>query len=94
MSQTQTFETSAGPVKITPIYHASALIEAGGKLIYVDPAGKLKFPNVSPGPVDYSGYRPADLILITDIHGDHMDAAADATLSKAGTQIIAPPSVV
>jgi hypothetical protein len=26
----QTFETSAGPVKVTPLYHASMLIEAGG----------------------------------------------------------------
>src|ERR1700719_1806353 len=94
MQQTQTFETSSGPVKITPIYHASTLIEAGGKLIYVDPAGKLKFGNFPPGPVDYAGYRPADLILITDIHGDHMDPAAVTALSKAGTQIIAPPSVV
>ena len=25
---TQTFSTSAGPVKITPLYHASTLIEA------------------------------------------------------------------
>ena len=59
MRQTQTFETSAGPVKITPIYHASALIEAGGKVIYVDPAGKLKFPDHPVGPVDYAGYRAA-----------------------------------
>jgi L-ascorbate metabolism protein UlaG (beta-lactamase superfamily) len=93
MRQTQTFETSAGPVKITPIYHATALIEAGGKVIYVDPAGKLKFPNLPPGPVDFTGFRPADLILITDIHGDHMDANAVTTLSKTDTQIIAPPSV-
>jgi L-ascorbate metabolism protein UlaG (beta-lactamase superfamily) len=91
--QTQTFQTSAGPVKITPIYHASTLIEAGGKLIYVDPAGKLKFGDFPPGPVDYTGFKPADLILISDIHGDHMDPAAVAALSKAGTQIIAPPSV-
>lgn len=28
----QTFQTSAGPVKITPIYHAALLIEAGGKI--------------------------------------------------------------
>ncbi len=27
----QTFDTSAGPVKITPVYHASLEIEAGGK---------------------------------------------------------------
>jgi len=30
-AQTQTFSTLAGPVKITPLYHASTLIEAGGK---------------------------------------------------------------
>ena len=34
----QTFQTSSGMVKITPLYHASTLIEAGGKVIYLDPA--------------------------------------------------------
>jgi hypothetical protein len=38
LKQTQTFKTSTGDVNITPIYHASTLIEAGGKVIYVDPA--------------------------------------------------------
>lgn len=80
----QTFETSAGPVKITPVFHASMLIEAGGKAIYVDPA--------KPG--NFAGLPPADLILITDIHGDHMDPATVLALSKAGTQILAPPAVV
>jgi L-ascorbate metabolism protein UlaG (beta-lactamase superfamily) len=80
----QTFETSAGPVKITPIFHASTLIEAGGKAIYVDPAK----------PSDFSGLPAADLILISDIHGDHMDPGAIATLSKSDTQIIAPAAVV
>jgi hypothetical protein len=28
----QTFDTSAGPVKVTPLYHATMLIEAGGKI--------------------------------------------------------------
>ena len=59
----QTFHTSAGPVKITPLYHATMLIEAGGKDIYVDPAK----------PANFTGLPKADLILITDIHGDHMD---------------------
>ena len=81
---TQTFDTSAGPVKITPIFHASTLIEAGGKAIYVDPAK----------PSDFTGLPKADLILITDIHGDHMDPAAVATLGKSGTEILAPAAVV
>ena len=80
----QTFATSAGPVKITPIVHASTLIEAGGKVIYIDPARLL----------DFTGLPPADLILITDIHTDHMDPATIAKLSKAGTKIIAAPAVV
>jgi L-ascorbate metabolism protein UlaG (beta-lactamase superfamily) len=81
--QVQTFKTSAGLVKITPIYHASTLVEAGGKVIYVDPARLL----------DFTGLPPADLILISDIHTDHMDPAVIAKLSKAETKIIAPPAV-
>jgi L-ascorbate metabolism protein UlaG (beta-lactamase superfamily) len=80
----QTFPTSAGAVKITPLYHASTLIEAGGKIIYVDPAK----------PTQLNGLPKADLILITHIHPDHMDPASIAEISKAGTEIIAPPSVV
>jgi len=34
----QTFATAAGEVKITPIYHATAMIQAGGDVIYIDPA--------------------------------------------------------
>ena len=33
----ETFTTKAGAVKITPIRHASLMIEAGGKVIHVDP---------------------------------------------------------
>ncbi len=66
-AEPQVFSTSAGPVKITPLNHASTLIEAGGKTIYLDPAKPVKF----------SGLPKADLILITDIHGDHMDPDCD-----------------
>jgi L-ascorbate metabolism protein UlaG (beta-lactamase superfamily) len=80
----QTFATSAGVVKITPLNHASTLIEAGGKTIYLDPAKPAKF----------TGSPKADLILITDIHGDHMDPSSIAEISKPGTAIMAPPAVV
>ena len=79
----QTFATSAGPVRITPIYHAAAMIEAGSDRIYIDPAK----------PADITGYKPGDLILITDIHGDHLDPADIAALSKPGTEIVAPAAV-
>src|SRR5262252_11228078 len=83
-AEPQTFSTSAGPVKITPLNHANTLIEAGGKVIYLDPAKPVKF----------SGMAKADLILITDIHGDHMDPDSIKDISKSETEIFAPPAVV
>jgi L-ascorbate metabolism protein UlaG (beta-lactamase superfamily) len=79
----QTFTTSAGPVKITPVYHASLEIEAGGKIIIVDPAK----------PANFAGLPQADLILITDIHGDHLDPDLIKAESKSDTNIIAPAAV-
>src|ERR1700680_669744 len=74
----QTFKSSAGPIKITPVYHASLEIEAGGKVIVVDPAK----------PAVFTGLPQADLILLTDIHGDHLDPSLIATETQAGTHII------
>jgi L-ascorbate metabolism protein UlaG (beta-lactamase superfamily) len=81
---TQSFPTAAGPVKITPLVHASTLIEAGGKTIYLDPAK----------PASFTGHPKADLVLITHIHGDHMDPDSIAAVSKAETEILAAPAVV
>jgi len=75
--------TSAGSVTVTPIQHASFTLTANGKTIYIDPA-----------PADLFAAKPkADLILITDIHGDHMDPKAVQELSGSGTQVIAPAAV-
>jgi L-ascorbate metabolism protein UlaG (beta-lactamase superfamily) len=83
-TQPQVFPTAAGPVTITPLYHASTLIEAGGKVIYLDPAKPAKL----------SEHPKADVILITDIHGDHMDPDSINVISKPGTEILAAPAVV
>lgn len=77
------FDTAGGDVNITPIRHASLMIEAGGQVIAVDPWSQG----------NYDGIPQADLILITDIHGDHLDAAAIAKLRKASTVIIGPAAV-
>ena len=83
-TSSQTFATSAGPVKITPLYHASTLIEAGGKVIYLDPAKPAKL----------EGHPKADLVLITDVHPDHMDPSLLSIISNAAIEIFAPPAVV
>jgi L-ascorbate metabolism protein UlaG (beta-lactamase superfamily) len=81
--QTQIFNTQASAVRITPIYHATARIQAGRDIIYIDPAKPAKIEGMTAG----------DLILVTDIHADHMDGADITALSKNGTQVIAPASV-
>jgi len=78
----QEFTTSAGPLRLTPIQHASLMIQAGGKILYLDPAMG-----------DFSGMQQADYILITDIHGDHMAAPIVAKLKKPSTEIVAPKAV-
>src|ERR1017187_3995859 len=76
------FQTSAGTLQLTPIQHASLMIQAGGKVLYVDPAqGK------------YDGLPAADYILSTDIHGDHMAPPIVDKLRKPGTVILAPAAV-
>jgi L-ascorbate metabolism protein UlaG (beta-lactamase superfamily) len=72
--------TVEGDIRITPITHASFQLEYGGKVIHVDPT--------SPG--DYGKAAQADLILITDIHPDHLDPAAIARVRKPGAPVVAP----
>lgn len=81
--QTDIIPTDSGNLQVTPIYHASVLLQWKDKAIYVDPVSAGK----------YAGLPKADLILITDIHGDHMDPKELAQLKKEGTIIIAPESV-
>ena len=77
------FQTTRSQVIVQPIQHATLSLETESKLIYVDPSPASLF----------SGTSKADLILITDIHGDHMDAQAISKLTKNGTTIIAPAAV-
>ncbi len=75
--------TGEEDVDIVPITHGSVVLKWQGKTIYIDPWSRG----------NYEGIPPADLILITDIHGDHMDPEQIAKSRKAETVIIAPSSV-
>jgi L-ascorbate metabolism protein UlaG (beta-lactamase superfamily) len=81
--QADVVETSKGPLKITPLYHGSVMLEFGGKIIHVDPWGQA----------DYTGLPQADLIVITHSHADHMDPALLKTLRKESTILVSSPAV-
>jgi L-ascorbate metabolism protein UlaG (beta-lactamase superfamily) len=69
---------TGGDIEITPFYHSSVQIEHAGKVIHVDPW--------SLG--DLSRAKPADLILITDDVGHHLDPKAIQQLRKPGAPIV------
>lgn len=48
---------------------------------------------VDPAQGTYDGLPPADYILLTDIHGDHLAPAILEKLKKPGTVILAPKAV-
>jgi L-ascorbate metabolism protein UlaG (beta-lactamase superfamily) len=69
---------AGGDIEITPLIHSSVQIEHAGKVIQVDPW--------SLG--DLSRAKPADLIVITDDVGHHLDVKAIAQLRKPGAPVI------
>jgi L-ascorbate metabolism protein UlaG (beta-lactamase superfamily) len=81
--QADIVQTSKGPLKMTPIYHGSVMLEFGGKIIHVDPWSQA----------DYSGLPQADLILISHAHADHMDPPLIKTLRKESTIVVTSPAI-
>jgi len=68
--------------KIIPIYHSSLILD-WGKIIYVDPAWNIDLYKDKPSP---------DLVLITDIHFDHLNV--DVLKSLKGEFLIIAPKAV
>lgn len=72
-----------GDIEIQPIQHGSLRLSFGGEHIYIDPWSSGPLPSEP----------KADLILITDIHGDHLDPAGVERVRDEDTVIVGPPAV-
>jgi L-ascorbate metabolism protein UlaG (beta-lactamase superfamily) len=70
-------------VEIIPIEHATAVIVWGDSTFYTDPVG---------GAAAFAGQRDANIIFLTDIHGDHLSVGTLESVSGNAT-IIAPQAV-
>ncbi len=77
--ETDTIPTSGGDLKITFLGHGTLMFTYGGKVIHVDPYGKV---------ADYSKLPKADLILLTHDHPDHLDPAALEKITTKKTQVV------
>jgi L-ascorbate metabolism protein UlaG (beta-lactamase superfamily) len=77
-------DTGNGALTIQPITHGSLVLTWNNITMYVDPYG---------GGQAYQGVQPPDLILITDIHGDHLNPETLASIETGKATIIAPQAV-
>lgn len=79
-------QPEAGALEIMPLQHASMLLTWNDLTIAVDPVqGAL---DAAPG-----DEPQADLILVTDIHGDHFDIEAVKKLRREGGVVVVPQAV-
>lgn len=76
--------TEVYDVKVIPITHGTLVLETSEDVIYVDPTG---------GAEAFAGQKAPTLVLITDIHGDHLNVETLESLNLSDVTIVAPKAV-
>ncbi|GAA4427173.1 MBL fold metallo-hydrolase [Pontibacter saemangeumensis] len=77
-------KTNKGDLTIQPIEHATLVLTWDNKTIYVDPTG---------GAEAFTGMSKPDVVLITDIHGDHMNPETLDAIDTEGATFVVPQAV-
>jgi L-ascorbate metabolism protein UlaG (beta-lactamase superfamily) len=87
--QSDKLSASGGDIQMTPILHSSVQLEYAGKVIQIDPVAKyddVELPLLG----KFDALKPADLILVTDIHPENLDIAEITKLRKSGAPVVMP----
>lgn len=84
LAQVDAFTTSKGILEIQPVYHGAFWMQWNNLRIAVDPYG---------GADRFKAMGEPDLILITDIHGDHLDSSTLVQLNLGKATLVAPQAV-
>ena len=71
-------------VKVIPITHGTLILETDTDVIYIDPTG---------GAEAFVGQKEPTLVLITDIHGDHLSAETLEALNLNSVPVVMPKAV-
>jgi L-ascorbate metabolism protein UlaG (beta-lactamase superfamily) len=77
-------KTSKGTLKIEPILHGSLILTHNNNTIFVNPYG---------GSSLYKNKKSPDIVLITDIHGDHLDQKTLDSIDTSKSIFIVPQAV-
>ncbi|BAO54059.1 MBL fold metallo-hydrolase [Nonlabens marinus] len=71
-------------IQIRPISHATFVMNWNDQIIYVDPVG---------GAAVFENMPDAEVILVTDIHGDHMNPETIAAVKNESNFLFVPQAV-
>ena len=71
-------------LEIHPISHATMVLKYGDITMYIDPVGEIE---------TFADHPDPDLILVTDIHGDHFSLETLTGLNTENAKIIMPQAV-
>jgi len=85
---------SGGDIVVHPMQHATLALSWNGRVIYVDPAGAPGGDGAASAAAAFKGLPPPDVILVTDVHGDHFSVPTLVDLAGADTRIVAPQAVI
>jgi L-ascorbate metabolism protein UlaG (beta-lactamase superfamily) len=77
-------KVKGGDLTIQPITHATLVLTYQKKNIYIDPTG---------GAEAVKGLAAPDMILVTDIHGDHFDPKTIQAINTAKATLVVPQAV-
>jgi L-ascorbate metabolism protein UlaG (beta-lactamase superfamily) len=77
-------KVKGGELTIQPINHATLVLTYHNKNIYIDPTG---------GADAFKGLAAPDIILITDIHGDHLDPKTIDAINTSKATLVVPQAV-
>lgn len=80
-AQTDIIRSDVADILVHPIGHATMVLQSGGTTILVDPVGETE---------TFGYFGDPDIILITDIHGDHLNVDVLIAITVSKTRIIAP----
>ena len=72
------------PASVVPIEHATGYLQWGENAIYFDPTGAA---------ARFSSLPKADIVLVTDIHGDHFSTSTLEAVVGSSTILIVPKAV-
>lgn len=84
ISSALTQDENKNDIIFTPISHATFVIQTSDKTIFVDPVGDIE---------TYAKFPSPDIILITDIHGDHLGTDLVNSLKTKKTVVVVPKAV-